>query len=69
VSIFKLMALQLSNHLGQRSRARTSLVLSDDDGSSDILPESPGAVACGAAKLRRPGPFDMPAFTHNRMAF
>jgi len=44
VAIIKLMALQLSNHLeGEVIRARTSLILGDDDRLSDLLPDFPGS--------------------------
>ncbi|WP_296764940.1 penicillin acylase family protein [Sediminimonas sp.] len=60
VAMLKLMALQLSGHLGQEViRARTSLALGDEDRLSDILPEAPGngiaALPDYAALLDAPG--------------
>ena len=44
VAMIKLMALQLSGHLGAEvKRARTSLALSDPDRMRDILPDAPGS--------------------------
>jgi penicillin amidase len=70
VSIFKLMALQLSNHLeAEVLRARTSLVLGNDVRLNDILPESPGAGLAALPNYAALFP-DVPAFTpNNRMAF
>jgi penicillin amidase len=70
VSIIKLMALQLSNHLeSEVLRARTSLVLGNDVRLNDILPESPGAGLAALPNYAALFP-DVPAFTpNNRMAF
>ncbi|WP_375282064.1 penicillin acylase family protein [Pseudooctadecabacter sp.] len=44
IAITKVMALQLSGHLEQEVlRARTSLILNNDDRLGDILPDFPGA--------------------------
>ena len=44
LAIIKLMALQLSGHIGDEVlRARTSLLLGDEARLSDILPEMPGS--------------------------
>jgi penicillin G amidase len=59
IAIIKLMALQLSSHLEEEVlRARTSLILPDENRLRDILPDVPGA---GVAALPRysalvPGP-------------
>jgi len=43
VALIKLMALQLSSHLGEEVlRARTSLLLPDEDRVADLLPDIPG---------------------------
>jgi len=43
IAIVKLMALQLTGHIGEEVlRARTSLMLDDDTRLSDILPDIPG---------------------------
>src|SRR6056297_2925016 len=43
IALIKLMAVQLSGHLGEEVlRARTSLALEDEDRLADILPDSPG---------------------------
>src|SRR6056297_3591576 len=43
IALIKLMAVQLSGHLGEEVlRARTSLALEDADRLADILPDSPG---------------------------
>jgi penicillin amidase len=70
VSIIKLMALQLSNHLeAEVLRARTSLVLGNDERLNDILPESLGAGLAALPNYAALFP-DVPAFTpNNRMAF
>ncbi|AGI72031.1 acyl-homoserine lactone acylase QuiP [Octadecabacter arcticus 238] len=70
VSIIKLMALQLSNHLETEVlRARTSLVLGNDERLNDILPEAPGAGLAALPNYAALFP-DVPAFTpNNRMAF
>jgi penicillin amidase len=70
VSIIKLMALQLSNHLETEVlRARTSLVLGNDVRLNDILPEAPGAGLAALPNYAALFP-DVPAFTpNNRMAF
>ncbi|WP_281982093.1 penicillin acylase family protein [Thalassorhabdomicrobium marinisediminis] len=70
VAIIKLMALQLSSHLEEEvMRARTSLILNDDDRLNDILPTAPGdgiAALPGYASLM-PG---VPRYAPNtRMAF
>ncbi len=44
IAVVKLMALQLSGHLGAEvKRARTSLALSDQERLRDILPDAPGS--------------------------
>jgi penicillin amidase len=70
VSIIKLMALQLSNHLeAEVLRARTSLILGNDDRLNDILPVAPGAGLAALPSYAALFP-DVPAFTpNNRMAF
>jgi penicillin amidase len=70
VSIIKLMALQLSNHLETEVlRARTSLVLGNDERLNDILPEAPGAGLAALPNYAALFP-NVPAFTpNNRMAF
>ncbi|WP_323769159.1 penicillin acylase family protein [Antarctobacter sp.] len=51
LAIIKLMALQLSGHIGDEVlRARTSLLLGDEKRLSDILPDMPGT---GVAALPR----------------
>jgi penicillin amidase len=70
VSIIKLMALQLSSHLEEEVlRARTSLILSNDDRLNDILPLVPGT---GLAELPSYASLvpDVPTYAPNsRMAF
>ena len=70
VSIVKLMALKLSNHLeAEVLRARTSLILNNGKRLNDILPVIPGtgfAALSSYASLIH----DVPVFTpNNRMAF
>ncbi len=51
IAMVKLMALQLSGHLGAEvKRARTSLALDDEERLRDILPDAPGS---GVAALPR----------------
>jgi len=70
VPIVKLMALQLSSHLEEEVlRARTSLILSNDDRLNDILPLTPGSglAALPSYANLMPG---LPDYTPNsRMAF
>ena len=70
VSIIKLMALQQSNHLEEEVlRARTSLILSNDDRLNDILPMVPGSGLAALPNYAALVP-DVPAYVPNsRMAF
>ncbi len=70
VAIVKVMALQLSSHLEEEViRARTSLILNDDDRLRDILPDFPGAGTTALPSYAALVP-EVPAFTPNtRMAF
>ncbi|AKS45988.1 penicillin amidase [Octadecabacter temperatus] len=70
VSIIKLMSLQLSSHLEEEVlRARTSLILSDEDRLNDILPEAPGAGLAALPSYASLMP-DVPRYApNNRMAF
>ncbi len=70
VAITKVMALQLSSHLEEEVlRARTSLILGNDDRLSDLLPDAPGSglAALPSYAALMPG---VPDYTPNRrMAF
>ena len=70
VSIIKLMALQLSSHLEQEVlRARTSLLLSNEDRLNDLLPLTPGAGLAALPNYAALMP-DVPTYAPNsRMAF
>ncbi len=70
VSIIKLMSLQLSSHLEEEVlRARTSLILSDENRLNDILPEAPGAGLAALPSYASLVP-DVPSYApNNRMAF
>jgi penicillin amidase len=70
VSIIKLMALQLSSHLEEEVlRARTSLILSNDDRLNDILPMIPGSGFAALPSYAALMP-DVPVYAPNsRMAF
>lgn len=70
VSIIKLMALQLSNHLEDEVlRARVSLILADDDRVNDLLPEAPGSGLAALPSYASLMP-DVPAYgPDTRMAF
>ncbi len=70
VSIIKLMALQLSNHLEDEVlRARVSLILADDDRVNDLLPEAPGSGLAALPSYASLMP-DVPAYgPDSRMAF
>lgn len=70
IAITKVMALQLSGHLEEEVlRARTSLILNNDDRLADILPDFPGAglAALPSYASLMPG---VPGYAPNsRMAF
>ena len=70
IAITKVMALQLSGHLEEEVlRARTSLILNNDDRLGDILPDFPGAglAALPSYASLMPG---VPGYAPNsRMAF
>lgn len=70
VSIIKLMALQLSSHLEEEVlRARTSLLLSNEDRLNDLLPLTPGAGLAALPNYAALMP-DVPTYAPNsRMAF
>ena len=70
VSIIKLMALQLSSHLEEEVlRARTSLLLSNEDRLNDLLPLTPGAGFAALPNYAALMP-DVPTYAPNsRMAF
>ncbi|MEN8917047.1 MAG: penicillin acylase family protein, partial [Octadecabacter sp.] len=70
VSIIKLMSLQLSSHLEEEVlRARTSLILSDENRLNDILPEAPGAGVAALPNYASLMP-NVPRYApNNRMAF
>ena len=70
VSIIKLMALQLSSHLEEEVlRARTSLLLSNEDRLNDLFPLTPGAGFAALPNYAALMP-DVPTYAPNsRMAF
>ncbi|MCF2903954.1 penicillin acylase family protein [Octadecabacter sp. CECT 8868] len=70
VSIIKLMAVQLSSHLEEEVlRARTSLLLNNDERLNDILPLTPGSGLAALPNYASLMP-NVPSFTPNtRMAF
>jgi penicillin amidase len=70
VSIIKLIALQLSSHLEEEVlRARTSLLLSNEDRLNDLLPLTPGAGFAALPNYAALMP-DVPTYAPNsRMAF
>ncbi|WP_296419194.1 penicillin acylase family protein [Pseudooctadecabacter sp.] len=70
IAITKLMALQLSGHLEEEVlRARTSLILNNDDRLGDILPDFPGAGLAALPGYATLMP-DVPRYAPNRrMAF
>jgi len=70
VAIVKVMALQLSSHLEEEVlRARTSLILNNDDRLRDIIPDFPGSGITALPSFTALMP-DVPRYTpNNRMAF
>ena len=70
VAILKLMALQLSSHLeNEVLRARTSLILDNDDRLRDIMPDDPTTGIAALPEYASIVP-QVPAFTPNtRMAY
>ncbi|SLN15897.1 penicillin acylase family protein [Pseudooctadecabacter jejudonensis] len=70
VAVVKVMALQLSGHLEEEVlRARTSLLLNNDDRLADILPDFPGTGLAALPQYADLVP-DVPLYTPNRrMAF
>src|SRR6056297_1360934 len=57
IALIKLMAVQLSGHLGEEVlRARTSLALEDADRLADILPDSPGGGIAALPDYAAPFP-------------
>ena len=70
VAIIKVMALQLSSHLEEEVlRARTSLILSNEDRLNDILPQVSGFGLAALPQYAELVP-DVPTYTpNNRMAF
>ncbi len=70
VAIIKVMALQLSSHLEEEVlRARTSLILNNDDRLRDVMPDFPGAGLSALPSYAALMP-DVPQYTpNNRMAF
>ena len=67
VALLKLMALQLSGHLGEEViRARASLALDDAERLADLLPEAPGSGI--AALPDYAGLFDAPGLPRNTAA-
>ena len=70
VAIIKLMAVQLSSHLEEEVlRARTSLILNNEDRLNDILPQIPGSGLAALPNYASLMP-DLPEYTPNtRIAF
>ena len=70
VAIIKVMALQLSGHLQEEVlRAKTSIILNNEDRLNDILPLAPGSGLAALPNYASLVP-DLPAFTPNtRLAF
>ena len=70
VAIIKVMALQLSSHLEEEVlRARTSLILNDEDRLNDILPEAPGSGLAALPSYASLMPDVAPYTPNKRMAF
>lgn len=70
VAIIKLMALQLSSQLEEEVlRARTSLLLNNDDRLNDILPTAPGAGLAALPNYASLVPDVAPYTPDTRMAF
>ena len=63
LAIIKLMGLQLSGHLSEEVlRARTSLLLSDEDRLADILPDMPGTGVAALPDYASLVPGPLPRF-------
>ncbi len=68
IAIVKLMALQLSGHLREEVlRARTSLLLDDNQRLSDILPDMPGGGIAALPKYADLAPGPLRRFAENQV--
>ncbi|WP_299933020.1 penicillin acylase family protein [uncultured Pelagimonas sp.] len=69
IAIVKLMALQLSGHLREEVlRARTSLLLDDNQRLSDILPDMPGGGIAALPKYADLAPGPLKRFAENQVS-
>ncbi|WP_299924616.1 penicillin acylase family protein [uncultured Pelagimonas sp.] len=69
IAIVKLMALQLSGHLREEVlRARTSLLLDDNQRLSDILPDMPGGGIAALPKYADLAPGPLNRFAENQVS-